>query len=158
MSEKQYGGIAYRPLDKLEEKGALLGKVGFKPTEAAFVFFAFAVVFLIIGHLFGIIMAVLCAAAGLFMHLRIKDHPVMDVYDDGLIFYNPTDISQGIRFGKEEVRYWSVNKDGNYQIVLNLNDNNIHVAGTYQVGKATRLLKKLMSEKAASKVLTKHGR
>ena len=89
-------GYDFRPMNELNEHGTLLGQVGYKPHSAVYVLAAAAVLFLLMRHLFGVIMALMCIAGALFIKLKVEDHPVMDVYDDAVIFYDPVGKAVGI--------------------------------------------------------------
>ena len=159
MSEnRRKYGYDFIPLDEIGETGTLIGSVGYKPVSAVYVLGIAAVLFLVIGHLFGILMALICAAGAAFIQFAVKDHPVMDVYDDAVIMYHPADPSQGIRYTNEDIQKWSVNKEGSYQISLSLKNYEIHVAATYQIGKANRLLRKTMPQKSIMSLLNKSHR
>ncbi len=151
-------GYDFVPLEELNERGTLLGRVGYKPVRSVYYLSFAAAVFLLIGHLFGILMAIICGIGACFIQFYIKDHPVMDVYDDGLIFYHPADPSQGVRYSLDEVERWSVNKDNSYQISVTMKDMNIHVAFSYQVAAANRLLRKVMPEKSTMNVVIRMNR
>ena len=156
MSENRFlNGFEYKPVSEIKENGKLLGKVGYKPMSAVIVLCIAAILFLFIGHLFGILMAVLCAAGAGYIYFGLKDRQVMDVYDDALIFHHPEDASLGIRFKPDQIKQWTVNKDGSYQIALTLKDQNIYVMSTYQISNANRMLKKLMPKKNGTNPLAK---
>lgn len=151
-------GYDFRPMNELNEHGTLLGQVGYKPHSAVYVLAAAAVLFLLMRHLFGVIMALMCIAGALFIKLKVEDHPVMDVYDDAVIFYDPGDASCGIRYTPDQISKWTVNKEGSYQISMTLTGGDIHVAASYQVSAANRLLRKLMPEKSEMSVIQKSRR
>lgn len=154
MSQKKNRrGYDFRDLNELNETGTLLGRVGYKPVGSVYVLVAAAVLFLLIGHLFGIIMALICLAGAAAVQFYVKDHPVMDVYDDAVIFLDPADPASGIRYTPDQVYKWTVNKDSSYVISVVLQGGDIHVAQCYQVSRANRLLKKLMPEKNEMKVI-----
>lgn len=156
MSQKKNRrGYDFRNLSELNETGTLLGKVGYKPVNSIYILGIAAVLFLLIGHLFGIIMALICLAGAAFVQFYVKDHPVMEVYDDAVIFLDPADATAGIRYTPDQVYKWTVNKDSSYVISVVLTSGDIHVAQCYQVSKANRLLKKLMAEKSEMKVIEK---
>ena len=159
MSQKRNRrGYDFRDLNELNETGTLLGRVGYKPVGSVYVLVIAATLFLLIGHLFGIIMALICLAGAVFVQFYVKDHPVMDVYDDAVIFLDPADASAGIRYTPDQVYKWTVNKDSSYEISVVLQGGDIHVAQSYQVSKANRLLKKLMAEKSEIKVIQSNFR
>lgn len=156
MSEniKKYG-YDFIPLTEIEENGTLIGKAGYKPVASIFYLCCAACLFLLMGRLFGVLMALICAAGAAFIQFAVKDHPVMDVYDDAVIMYHPTDPAQGIRYSNDDITRWTVNRDGSYEIALTLKNYEIHVASCYQTGKANRLLRKAMPEKNVMNLLAK---
>jgi hypothetical protein len=154
MSQKKNRrGYDFKDLNELNETGTLLGRVGYKPVSSVYILCIAAALFLLIGHLFGIIMALICLAGAGFIQFYVTDHPVMDEYDDAVIFLDPADASAGIRYTPAQVYKWTVNKDSSYEISVSLQSGDIHVAQSYQVSNANRLLKKLMAEKSETRVI-----
>ena len=136
-----------RPVDSIEKNGTLIGRITYLPKLSALAMAALALGLILTRNRYGIILGILFLVIVGFAVFVIKDHPVMDVYTDQLIFYDPDNSNYGVSVPVSEVVEWNVNKSVMYTIYIRLKDGRQYTEECYYSRQAYDCLRKVLPGK-----------
>ncbi len=146
----------FEHINELDEHGKLLGSVTYKPSRAIIaVMVVGCACTILFRNLFGILFGGFLLILSSLVFFKVKDHKVMDVYDDALILYDNQDETRVLRLTLDEIVEWNVNRDENYLITLKLKDGEQLGAQTFQVNEVHSLLKKVLPGKSTDEIVRK---
>lgn len=134
------------------ENGQLLGSVHFKPMNTMIIIAVIGVVAVLWHNLFGILFGCFCLIMDGTIYCKVRDHRVMDVYDDAIVIFDRNDENKGIRIPVEKIKQWEVNRNQNYGITLILEDGSIFSSMSYEASKAQKLLQKVLKGKSTEEI------
>ncbi len=138
--------LEYQNTMELQPKGRCLGKVGYRPNSYIYGTILFGICFgALVRNLTGYIVGGAIIAMAVFYLLRVKDHPVMDVYQEDLVIYNAADPSQAARIPTEDITEFCAGDTKRLEILFRRKDGSVFSVSTAQTGKAYSLLEKAMS-------------
>ncbi len=147
-----------RLVDDIEKKGTFVGRITYLPKASMAVTAVLAVLLFLTRNRYGIMLGLLLTGILLFVMVMIKDHPVMDVYTDQLIFYDPDDSRYGVSVETDRIAEWNVNKTNMYTICIRLNDGHVYTEECFHSRKAFRYLRQVMPGKDTSTLSRKYFR
>lgn len=142
----------YASGQETNENGNLLGSVAFKPTGTMIIIAAVGIAALLWHNLFGIMFGGFCLLMDGIIRFKVKDHRVMDVYDDAVIIFDRVDEQKGTRIPLDIISRWEVNRNQNFAITLFLEDGVTFSSMSYEVSKAQKLLKKVLKGKSTEDI------
>lgn len=146
----------FEHINELEENGKLLGSITYKPSRAILaVMIVGCACIILFRNTFGLVFGGFLLILSSFVFFKVKDHKVMDVYDDALILFDNHDETRVLRLTLDEIVEWNVNRDENYLITLKLKDGEQLGAQTFQVNEVHSLLKKVLPRKSTDEIVRK---
>lgn len=89
------------------EKRSPLCELRYRPTTALFLTFAIGIFCLFAKQKFGVIFLAI-TVIGFYL---FPNSLVMEIYDDGIIFYNPFNSEESLFVSNNDLQEWSVNED-----------------------------------------------
>lgn len=146
----------FENINELNENGKLLGSITYKPNKTILIVMVVGCACIVLfRNLFGLVFGGFIFALACFVFFTVKDHKVMDVYDDALILYDNKDDSRVLQLSLDEIVEWNVNRDENYLITLKLKDGEQLGAQTFQVNEVNHLLKRVLPGKSTDEIVRK---
>ena len=142
----------YDSHEKADETGKLFGTVYFKPKQTLMIIAVVGTAALLWHNLFGILFVCFCLIMDGIIYYRVRDHRVMDVYDDAVVIFERNDENKGVRIPLEKIKQWEVNRNQNYGITLMLEDGSSFSSMSYEASKAQKLLKKVLKGKSTEEI------
>ena len=136
-----------RAVESMEKNGTFVGRIMYRPKLNILVVGTIIVLLMLTGNRYGIILGILLAVILLGGMLMVKDHPVMDVYTDQLIFYAPDNSAYGVSIPVADVAEWNVNKTVMYTICIRLKDGRQYTEECYYSRQAYNYLRKVLPGK-----------
>lgn len=132
----------------------LLGKITYKPVSAiAIVFVAGIAAAVLFRNVFGFVFGGFCILLSAASYVLVKDHPVIDVYQDELIIYDASRGFLPVRIPAAEVVQWEVNRNQSSAVtVMSKNRKPLSVV-TYQTRKAVSLFRKAFPGKSTEEIV-----
>lgn len=132
----------------------LLGKITYKPVSTiAIVFIAGIVITVLFQNVFGFLFGGFCMLLSAAAYMLVKDHPVIDVYQDELVIYDPSKGFSPVRIPANEVIQWEVNRNQSSAVtVMSKNRRPLSVV-TYQTRKAVSLFRKAFPGKSTEEIV-----
>lgn len=146
----------FEHISELKENGKLLGSITYKPSRAILaVMIVGCACIILFRNTFGLVFGGFLLILSSLVFFKVKDHKVMDVYDDALILFDNHDETRVLRLTLDEIVEWNVNRDENYLITLKLKEGEQLGAQTFQVNEAHALLKKVLPGKSTDEIVRK---
>ncbi len=146
----------FEHISELKENGKLLGSITYKPSRAILaVMIVGCACIILFRNTFGLVFGGFLLVLSSLVFFKVKDHKVMDVYDDALILFDNHDETRVLRLTLDEIVEWNVNRDENYLITLKLKEGEQLGAQTFQVNEAHALLKKVLPGKSTDEIVRK---
>ena len=136
-----------RAVESIEKNGEFVGSIMYRPKLNLLVVAAIAALMFLPRSRYGIILGVLLVVIVLGGMIIVKDHPVMDVYTDQLIFYDPGNSAYGVSVPVADVAEWNVNKTVMYAIYIRLKDGRQYTEECYYSRQAYNYLRKVLPGK-----------
>ena len=146
----------FENIDDMQENGKFLGHISYKPNNAGIgVMIIGCACTFIFRNMFGILFGGFLLILSAIVFFCVKDHKVMDVYDDALVLYDHRDETRVLRLPLEEIQEWNVNRNNSYLIALTLKDGEQLGAQTFNVNRVYNLLKKVLPAKSTEEIMQK---
>lgn len=140
----------------MQENGKFLGHISYKPNNAVIgVMIIGCVCTFIFRNMFGFLFGGFLLILSAIVFFCVKDHKVMDVYDDALVLYDHRDESRVLRLPLEEIQEWNVNRNNSYLIALTLKGGEQLGAQTFNVNRVYNLLRKVLPAKSTEEIMQK---
>ena len=136
-----------RAVESIEKNGELVGRIMYRPKLNILIVAAIIGMLFLTRNRYGIILGVILTVIVLGGMFLIKDHPVMDVYTDQLIFYDPDNSNYGVSIPVSEVAEWNINKTVMYAIYIRLKDGRQYTEECYYSRQAYNYLRKVLPGK-----------
>lgn len=136
-----------RAVESMEKNGEFIGRIMYRPKLNILIVTAIAALMFLTRNKYGIILGVLLVAIVLAGQFMVRDHPVMDVYTDQLIFYDPVNSAYGVSVPVADVAEWNVNKTVMYAIYIRLKDGRQYTEECYYSRQAYNYLRKVLPGK-----------
>ena len=152
-------GLVFTGENQPQARGKLVGRIGYRPNTYIWIVLIFGICLAIlirslIGYLLGGFM-ILMALLYLF---KVKEKPVMDVYEKDLVIYDPEDSSRTAVVSCEDVSEFYTGDAKTLNIQFRLNDGNPFSISTAQTSRAYSLLEKVLSGKGTGEKNLEHKR
>lgn len=140
--------LEYKPVEEVRAQGNFVKAIGFKPKLAPIIIGAIGILLLLVNNLFVRILGAFCVLMAFFVFKEVKDYKVMDIFDEGIMFYGDADAKYACFIPFEAIKEWNVNRDnGHDTLEFDLGDNKKVFKDTFEAGKAYRVLYQLIKEK-----------
>lgn len=144
----------FENITDMQENGKFLGHISYKPNNAVMgVMIIGCVCTFIFRNMFGILFGGFLLILSAIVFFCVKDHKVMDVYDDALVLYDYRDETRVLRLPLEEIQEWNVNRNNSYLIALTLQGGEQLGAQTFNVNRVYNLLKKVLPKKNTEEIM-----
>ena len=100
-------------------------------------------------NLVAIIAGVCLVGLGVYLLVKMKDFPTMDIYEKALVLYTSPESKKVVRIPYEDINQWSIeNKEGQMSAIKLIMNSGLTVyQPTFQLDKAARHLSQLIYEK-----------
>ena len=148
----------YLPEETIVREGKLLASIGYVP-NMAFLVCGIVGVLLCVTRLWGlVILGVFIVVLTVSVKVFVKDYKVLDIYDNNLILYD-LDNTYARKINYDSIVEWAC-KHGTSSadaIMLKLNDEEVIYKDTFMIGKAYRVINKLMPEKESQAIKDKEN-
>ncbi len=136
-----------RAVAGMEKNGELVGRIMYRPKLNILIVAAVVGILFLTGNRYGIILGVILTVIVLAGMILVRDHPVMDVYTDQLIFYDPENSAYGVSIPVAEVAEWNINKTVMYTIYIRLKNGQQYTEECYYSRQAYNYLRKVLPGK-----------
>ncbi|MBR0385070.1 MAG: hypothetical protein IJI05_00815, partial [Erysipelotrichaceae bacterium] len=104
--------FAYVERSELSDPGKLKGTIGYKPYTSMIVVSISGIAILALArNLFGIITCLLFLGISAFIYFGVKDHKVMELYENVLYLIDVKDEGIVMEIPYEKIKSYSVNRD-----------------------------------------------
>jgi len=143
----------YQPEDTIVREGNLLATINYLP-QTAFIICGILGVLLCVTWLWGlVILGIFIIVLTIFVKIYVKDYKVVDVYDTNLIIY-ALDSDEVRRVDFDSVTEWTCKKgtSGADSLMFKLSDGEVIYKDTFMIGKAYRVINKLMPDKESQAI------
>lgn len=126
-----------------------LALILFKPNSTMIIAAVFAVLFILMGQVLTIVLGLFIFAFALFVQLKVKDYPTLEVYEDFVLVYKLESDSLVRKINYSDVEEWTCkdNEGKSNCVVFKLYNGETIYKDTFLSGKAYRLFRKLMGDK-----------
>ena len=140
--------LNYRPVEECESKGSFVKAIGFKPDRAPWIILACGIAMMIPNNMIVRLLGTFCILMALAVLRFVQDYKVMDIFDQGIMFYGDREARTACFVPFADMKSWTVSHDnGHDTIEIRLNDDGLIVKDTFQADKAYRVLSGLVREK-----------
>lgn len=145
--EKEF--LDFLPLSEVSAKGTRKRRIGYKPYTGIALLAAFAVFAVCIPNTICRIMGIFVMAVAALVQFTVRDRHVMDIYTEGVLFYEHRDDSRAAFFPYTSIEGWSVrrNKGSGQTVLLLLDDQRFVMTDTFSLVKAENVLFSVMPGK-----------
>jgi hypothetical protein len=136
-------------IDQIQENGRLVKAILYKNPYSSYFGVAFGVVICLLKSTWAIVLGGIFAALSLATIVLVKDHKVMDIYDDAMIIYADETGTKAARIPYERVVEWEsiLSTTNSYTLKFTLDDGTVFFKDTFQLSKAYNALMKIMPDK-----------
>lgn len=144
--------LYYSDVETLNLNEKLLGTVNYKPVLPPIIMAICGCALFFLRNLYATILALFILGLVFVVQIFVKDTPVMDVYQDTLVFYDSKNPSRAFCVNICDVIEWNVNKTKNYSIFIKLYDGHSFTKETFIMGKSEALLRRVLPGKETSEI------
>ena len=143
MNELNYIDVA-----QCESKGNFVKAVCFKPKKAPIFCIVLGILLLMPNNLIVRILGIFFIAMAVAVLKLVNDFKVMDIFDQGIMFYGDTEAKTACFVSFDEIESWNVSHENGHDTVeIKLNDGRKIVKDTFEADKAYKALYALLKEK-----------
>ena len=140
--------LNYVDINDCKCDGKLVKAIRFKPKKAQYIITFIGILLMIPNNLFSRLLGAFCILIALAVIMYVKDRNVLDIYDEGILFYGDREGKTAAFVRYEEMENWNVNHDGGHDTVeITLNDGRFLSFDTFEADEAYRTLYNLQREK-----------
>ena len=157
-SQTEADSYRYAPRQDVATKGALLGTVNFKPKAPIIVVAICGVALIVTLNWVAMLLGAFFLVLAIAVWKLLQDYTVMEVYEGGVLCYNPNKHDLAFFVDNNDIHEWSVNIVKNYAVYFKLNNQNSFFVETYHCGPAVKLLNKTIPLKNTAHVRVEEGR
>ena len=145
--------MQYQNIEELHPQGKKIGSLGYRPNLSIFFVLIFGIFLMaMFRNLFGIISGFFISGMAVFYLIKVKEHPVMDVYEKQLLIYEEKDPRLAILLSSDEIKEYFVSSDNASRISLRLQNGEILTISSMQKNKARVLLSKALVKKGSDEI------
>lgn len=145
MEENNY---TYQNIKDIKVDSKHIETIMFKPRESQYICIALGIILFFVNHILARILGVFFVVMAFLVIYFVKDRKVAEIYETGIVIYNPVDIDLAYFINYGDVSMWEVNHDnGHDSIILTLNDQRRAVFDSFQISKAYNALDKVIHDK-----------
>ena len=138
----------YIPVEECKAKGSFVKAVCFKPKKAPVACLVLGCLMLIPNDLFIRLLGAFFILMALAVLKLVRDFKVMDIFDQGIMFYGDEQAKTACFVDFEEIESWLVShEDGHDTVDVKCKDGSRIIKDTFEADKAYRALSSLIREK-----------
>ncbi|MBR0473386.1 MAG: hypothetical protein IJJ19_00130 [Erysipelotrichaceae bacterium] len=129
--------------------GNLVKSIMFKNNISAYIIMVCGAFLFLLRNIWGYLLGVFSIGIALFVLLKVKDHKVMDIYDDAIVMYADDEGKTAAKISFDEIIEWTIqnNASGVDAVMLKLKSGEVIYKNTFQVSKCYDTLMKFISER-----------
>ena len=140
--------MEYLPVEEVKAQGRFIKAIGFKPKAAPLIVTAMGIVLLIPNSLYSRLLGFLMIALAVLVFLKVKDFKVMDIFDQGIMFYGDRDAKYAYFLPFDDIVMWRMDREGGHDsIVFELENNQKIIKDTFEADRVYKALYPLIREK-----------
>lgn len=140
--------LVYELLGDIELDGKLDTTINFKPTTAPIICIVIGVVLLIPNILLVRLLGMFFIGMAVLVIYTVKDKKVADIYDNGVLIYNPKKEGYAFFLKYKDVKMWKVDhSEGHDAIIFTLHNSYRTGFDSFQANKAFNAINKYIPEK-----------
>lgn len=141
-------------INEIEITGNHKKTIYFKNNISTYTILICGVLLLITRNVYAIVLGLFCVAISLFVLIKVKDHRVMDIYDDSVIIYATDDDTRATKVMLDDIVEWSSNNNPNgaYVTIIKLKNGQTIVKDTFQLGRVYNTLFDLIPDKETRQI------
>ncbi len=142
--------LEYFDKNLLTPRGKLKGKINFRPNlSILFVFFFGLFLIFMTRQIAGIVAGLFCIGVAVVFFWKVKDAPVMDIYEQDIILYDPDDQNRAACLPVNEIKEFFVQRDNSAMINFRTNDETVFTVKSLRSANAYSLLAKVLPGKGS---------
>ncbi len=143
-----------RDIKEIRPVGNPIKAITYKPYFACYVCIAAGIGMLLLRQWAFLILGAIFIASAVFVLLKIKDHKVLDIYQDGVLIYATGDETKGMFIKYDDLKEWTTKTaQGGSEAVYFLLSNGLQIyKDTFQASAAYRELIKLQENKESEHI------
>lgn len=140
--------LRYQRLEEIQVESKMLESVAFKPTRSPIIIGVFGVAALFVNNWWLRILGIIFIVYASIVLFSVKDKKTIDIYETGMIIYNPKDSEYAYWLDYENVEEWDItHESGHDSVIFTLIDKNRAVVDTFQTNKIYNALDKVIPQK-----------
>ncbi|MBO4919114.1 MAG: hypothetical protein J5365_03050 [Erysipelotrichaceae bacterium] len=140
--------LEYLPVEQVKAQGRFIKAIGFKPKTAPLIVIAMGIALLIPNSLYSRLLGILMIALAALVLLKVKDYKVMDIFDQGIMFYGDVDAKYAYFLPFDDIVMWKMEREaGHDSIVFDLGSGMKIIKDTFEANKVYKTLYPLIREK-----------
>ena len=140
--------IEYKPIAEVKTEGQFLSAICFKPKAAPMIILAAGIALLFVYGIAAKILGLFFVIMSLAVLLKVKDYKVMDIFNQGILFYQGKNAEKGYFVSYDQIEMWKADRSsGHDTLEFHLLDNRCILADTFEANKAYRILYERIKEK-----------
>ncbi len=149
----------YLPIEEVKGQGSFVKAICFKPKKAPIICIILGILLMIPNNMYVRLLGTFFILMALAVLKLVKDFKVMDIFDQGIMFYEGTDAKYALFLPFGDISVWRTNsKDGQDFLEFELNDGSKIVKSTFETSKAYRALYSLINEKEYNHIRIKQNK
>ena len=140
--------MKYLDIKDVKTDGQFVKAICFKPRTAPIICVVIGILLLIPDNLYVRLLGMLFVIMSYVVFRYVDDFKVMDIYDKGILFYEPKDSSKACFVSYDEISMWAIrHDDGHDTIEFTLDDGSLIINNTFDTDRAYHVLYELIKEK-----------
>jgi hypothetical protein len=143
-----------RDINEIRPAGKPLKAITYKPYSACYICIAAGIGMLLLRQWVFLVLGAVFIFAAVFVLWKIKDHKVLDIYQEGVLIYGTGDETKGLFVKYDDLKEWTTkSSQGGSEAVYFLLSNGIQIyKDTFQAAAAYRELIKLQETKESEHI------
>lgn len=141
--------LRYKKVEKIKLDSNLVASGAFKPTKSSIIIIVVGAVLMFLSkNIWFKGLGAFFIAIAAFVLLFVKDKKTIDIYENGVLIYNPKDNNLAYYLKYKDIEEWDISHDSGHDTVeFTLKDKNRAVVDTFQTNKVYSALDKIVPEK-----------
>jgi len=140
--------IEYKNISEIKTQGNFISAICFKPKAAPFIILAVGIVFLFVNGIVAKLLGLFFIVMSLLVLFVVKDHKVMDIFDQGIELYQKQKQDYAYFLPYEDIVMWKADRNsGHDTLEFHLKDGQCIMVDTFEADKAYRILYQHIKEK-----------
>lgn len=138
----------YLPIEEVKGQGSFVKAVCFKPKKAPIICIILGILLMIPNNMYVRLLGTFFILMALAVLKLVKDFKVMDIFDQGIMYYGDREAKSAIFIPFDEIESWNVDHSGGHDVVeVKLKDGRQIMRDTFEADLAYKALYSLIREK-----------